>query len=125
MWSFMKKKSEKYWVGLAMDQTPRASFGWIVGCHIGRRDSKDAKALQERGDYYTDFWGPYMDVLPKDRHYPVGKETGLTNHIERFNCSLRQRASRLVRKTLSFSKNIQNHEGAIWNFIHHYNSSLA
>ena len=87
-----------------MDRTPGASFGWIVGCHIGRRDSEDAKAFsqglpsawQERGDYYMDFWGPYRDGLPKDRHYPVGKETGLTNHIERFNCTLRQRVSRLV-----------------------------
>ncbi|MCI5167176.1 MAG: IS1 family transposase, partial [Candidatus Electrothrix sp. GM3_4] len=33
--------------------------------------------------------------------------------------------SRLVRDTLSFSKKIENHIGAIWNFIHHYNASLA
>ncbi|MDG3493711.1 MULTISPECIES: IS1 family transposase, partial [Pseudanabaena] len=44
--------------------------------------------------------------------------------IERFNCTLRQRVSRLVRKTLSFSKKLENHIGAIWNFIHHYNTSL-
>ncbi|MCI5167624.1 MAG: IS1 family transposase, partial [Candidatus Electrothrix sp. GM3_4] len=36
-----------------------------------------------------------------------------------------QRISRLVRDTLSFSKKIENHIGAIWNFIHHYNASLA
>jgi hypothetical protein len=53
-----------------------------------------------------------------------GKETGLTNYIERFNNTLRQRVSRLVRKTLSFSKSIENHVGAIWNFIHHYNAQL-
>jgi insertion element IS1 protein InsB len=29
--------------------------------------------------------------------------------------------SRLVRKTLSFSKKLENHVGAIWNFIHEYN----
>jgi len=29
-----------------------------------------------------------------------------------------------VRKSLSFSKKIENHIGAIWLFIHHYNSSL-
>jgi insertion element IS1 protein InsB len=27
----------------------------------------------------------------------------------------------LVRKTLSFSKKLENHVGAIWNFIHEYN----
>ena len=32
------------------------------------------------------------------------KETGQTAHIERLNNTLRQRMSRLVRKTLSFSK---------------------
>ncbi|MGD1953356.1 MAG: IS1 family transposase [Leptolyngbyaceae cyanobacterium] len=34
----------------------------------------------------------------------VGKERKQTNHIERFNYTLRQRMSRLVRKILSFSK---------------------
>ncbi|MEG4590179.1 IS1 family transposase, partial [Microcoleus sp. MOSTC5] len=55
----------------------------------------------------------------------VGKETGLTNYIERFNNTARQRISRLVRKTLSFSKKISNHLGAIWYFIHEYNASLS
>jgi IS1 family transposase len=36
----------------------------------------------------------------------------------------KQRVSRLVRKTLSFSKSVENHIGAIWYFVHHYNSSL-
>jgi hypothetical protein len=29
-----------------------------------------------------------------------------------------------IRKTLSFSKSLENHIGAIWYFIHHYNASL-
>ncbi|MGK7915046.1 MAG: IS1 family transposase, partial [Prochloraceae cyanobacterium] len=41
------------------------------------------------------------------------KGTGLTSYIERFNNTLRQRVSRLVRDTLSFSKKLQNHLGAI------------
>ncbi|PSP26464.1 MAG: IS1 family transposase, partial [Cyanobacteria bacterium SW_8_48_13] len=41
------------------------------------------------------------------------------SQIERFNNTLRQRCSRLVRKGLSFSKNFFNHEGAILYFIHH------
>jgi hypothetical protein len=66
----------------------------------------------------------YGTVLPSQRHRAVGKESGLTNLVERFNCTLRQRISRLVRKTLSFSKKLDNHVGAIWYFIHHYNASL-
>ncbi|PPT10906.1 hypothetical protein CKA32_007036 [Geitlerinema sp. FC II] len=29
-----------------------------------------------------------------------------------------------MRKALSFSKNLENHVGAIWYFIHHYNASF-
>jgi len=54
----------------------------------------------------------------------VGKETGKTSYIERFNNTLRQRVSPGVRKTLSFSRKLENHMGAIWNFIHDYNASL-
>jgi len=63
-------------------------------------------------------------ALPSKRHQAVGKESGLTSYIERFNNILRQRVSRLVRKTLSFSKNLDNHIGEIWNFIHHYNETI-
>jgi insertion element IS1 protein InsB len=55
------------------------------------------------------------------RHCAVGKESGLTSYIERLNNTLRQRIARLVRKTLSFSKKLENHIGAIWMFIHAYN----
>jgi IS1 family transposase len=74
---------------------------------------------------YTDFWEAYETVIPDKRHKAVGKSSGQTNHIERLNNTLRQRISRLVRKTLSFSKKLENHIGAIWNFIHHYNQTLA
>ncbi len=67
------------------------------------------------------FGQPIGAVFPSKRHRAVGKETGKTSYIERFNNTLRQRVSRLVRKTLSFSKSLENHIGAIWYFIHHYN----
>jgi IS1 family transposase len=67
----------------------------------------------------------YSQVIPSKRHKPVGKETGQTNHIERLNNTFRQRISRFVRKSLSFSKNLENHIGAIWYFIHDYNSRIA
>ena len=72
----------------------------------------------------SDFWEADDTVLPNKRHRAVGKDNDQTNRIERFNCTLRQRISRLVRKTLSFSKKLDNHIGAIWYFIHYYNTSL-
>lgn len=74
---------------------------------------------------YSDYWSAYALVIPSEQHEAVGKASGQTNHIERFNGTLRQRCSRLVRKTLSFSKKEANHVGAIWYFVHHYNRELA
>jgi insertion element IS1 protein InsB len=67
-----------------------------------------------------------MDALNslEKRYRAVGKESGKTNHVERFNNTLRQRVSRLVRKTLAFSKKLENHIGAIWYFVHDYNAKI-
>jgi insertion element IS1 protein InsB len=105
----------------------------IVGVVLGSRDREGAQGLWDSlpGEYrqcavcYTDFWSAYEEVLPSKRHRPVRKDSGKTSHIERLNNTLRQRIARLVRKTLSFSKKIENHLGAIWYFIHHYNASVA
>ncbi|ELS31884.1 IS1 transposase [Pseudanabaena biceps PCC 7429] len=128
LWSFVDDKGNKQWVWLAIDAETRE----IVGCYIGDRSGDSAQKLWESlpavyrqcAVIYTDFYSSYPVVLPSKRHRAVGKETGKTNYIERFNGTLRQRVSRLVRKTLSFSKKLENHIGAIWNFIHHYNTSL-
>ncbi|MBD2305702.1 hypothetical protein H6G17_09270 [Chroococcidiopsis sp. FACHB-1243] len=73
---------------------------------------------------YTDRWSAYPTVLPSQRHCPVDKDSGFTSYIERFNCTLRQRVSRLVRESLSFSKQLDNHIAAIWSFVHDYNAKL-
>lgn len=128
MWSFVQNKSNKQWIWLAIDVETRE----IAGVFIGSRNQEGAQGLwdslppfyQQYAICYTDFWGAYGCIFPFKRHHAVGKETGKTNYIERFNCTMRQRVSRLVRKTLSFSKKMENHVGAIWNFIHHYNALL-
>ncbi len=128
VWSFLQKKEDKQWVWLAIDRGTRE----IVGVHVGDRSAEGAQALwdslpviyQQSAICYTDFWAAYDNIFPEDRHHAVGKESGQTNHIERFNRTLRQRVSRLVRKTLSFSKNLDNHIGAIWYFIHNYNANI-
>lgn len=128
LWSYVGNKGNKQWIWLAIDK----DTGEIVGVAIGDRSRKTAEQLWNSlpGVYrqcavsYTDFWEAYSMIFPDCRHRAVGKETGKTNHIERFNCTLRQRVSRLVRKTLSFSKKLSNHIGAIWYFIHHYNATI-
>jgi IS1 family transposase len=128
MWSFVGNKDNKQWIWLALD----ADSGEIVGVYVGSRDREGARGLwaslppvyRQCAVCYTDFWEAYEEVIPSKRHRPVGKETGKTNRIKRFNCTVRQRVSRLVRKALSFSKKLANHIGAIWYFVHDYNLSL-
>ena len=128
MWSFVGNKDCKQWIWLAIDRDTRE----CVGCFVGSRDRAGAQGLwcslpgvyRQCAVAYTDFWASYDEVFPDTRHRSAGKETGKTCYIERLNCTLRQRISRLVRKTLSFSKKLENHIGAIWYFIHHYNEAI-
>jgi len=70
--------------------------------------------------YYSDDWDAYKGVFPQQRHIS-SKQKKDTNHLERLNNTIRQRVSRLVRKTLSFSKILENHISALKYFFCHYN----
>ena len=128
LWSFAENSENKQWVWLALDRYTKE----VAGVYIGDRSGESAQKLwnslplqyRQNATCYTDFWQAYNSTIPSEQHHSIGKETGLTNHIERFNNTLRQRVSRLVRKTLSFSKKLENHIGAIWYFIHHYNEQI-
>jgi insertion element IS1 protein InsB len=108
-----------------MDATTRQ----VLAFHIGDRSGQSAAALWEkipavyREDalFYTDHYAVYAGVIPAAQHRPISKLARKTNHVERFNCTWRQRVSRLVRATLSFSKKLSNHIGAIRYFICDYN----
>jgi insertion element IS1 protein InsB len=64
-------------------------------------------------------------VIPAVQHKAITKKARQSNHLERFNNTLRQHVSRLVRDTLSFSKKLANHIGAIKYFICHENLTRA
>src|SRR5215203_6972449 len=72
---------------------------------------------------HSDFWKAYGEVILEERHEAVGKKSGETAHIERWNNTLRQRLSRFVRMTLSFSKSDRMHELCLRLFLHRYNLS--
>ncbi|MBF0188257.1 MAG: IS1 family transposase [Magnetococcales bacterium] len=113
----MQNKECKQWVWLAMDQEARR----IVRVHVGSRDEEGALAFwsslpqvyRDTAYCYTDGLPSYGAVIPLEQHIVVGKESGKTSLIERFNNTVRQRLARIVRKTLSFSKNIENHIGMV------------
>ena len=125
MWSFVQKKANKQWMWSAMDATTRQ----IIAFHVGDRRGESGKALwariplvyREQAMFHTDQYAVYKGVIPAEQHRAITKKARKTNHIERCNNTLRQRVSRLVRETLSFSKKLANHLGAIKYFICHYN----
>jgi len=130
MWSFVGSKKNKQWIWIAMDVKSKQ----IIAFHVGDRSRESARKLwrsipeiyREKATFYTDDWDAYKGVIPEKQHQIVSKQSHRkNNHIERFNCTLRQRVSRLVRKALSFSKKLKNHIGAIKYFICHYNFQKA
>lgn len=103
----------------------------MVAYYVGARDETACRELWNRvptrhkeSVTYSDFWDAYAKVIDTGRHHQVGKETGQTNHVERWNCTLRQRLGRFVRKSLSFSKSDEMHEGCLRLFIDSYNLSV-
>ena len=92
-WSFVGKKGNKQWIWLALDAKTRE----IVGIYIGDRSRESALKLwnslppvyRKCAVCYTDFWDAYQEVIPAKRHKAVGKDSGKTNHVERFNNTMR------------------------------------
>jgi insertion element IS1 protein InsB len=125
MWSFVQKKANKPWIWMAMDATTRQ----VIAFHVGDRSRESGKELwgnmplayRKQALFHTDQYAVYNGVIPAGQHQAITKKARKTNHIERFNTTLRQRISRLVRETFSFSKTLANHIGALKYFICYYN----
>jgi IS1 family transposase len=128
VWSFVLKKSQQVWIWLALCRRTRQIVAWMPGPrdHITLRQLWDRiPASYKAATCFTDFWESYAQVIPQEQHRSCAKQEGETNHIERFNLTLRQSVARLVRKTLSFSKQHLWHYRAIRNFLVYYNNRKA
>ena len=130
-WSFVKHKGNKQRVWLAMN----AKIREIVGVRIGDRSETEANALAMCNVLHQHL-GSLCGSLTRSETSSCGQRKWIDQsdwaiqlhlmpkRIERFNCTWCQSVFRLVRKTLSFSRELDNHVGAIWYFIHHSNASL-
>jgi insertion element IS1 protein InsB len=124
LWSFVLKKTNQAWIWIALCRKTRQVVAYAVGdrreqaCH---RLWEAIPAAYRIGQCYTNFWVAYRAVIPEEQHTAVGKESGETAHIERWNNTLRQRLARFVRKTLSFSKSMVMHTICLNLFLHRYN----
>jgi insertion element IS1 protein InsB len=129
MSSIVHKKAHQQWIWIAMDAETRQ----VLAFHVGDRSPKRGKRLwakilqayRQHATFDTDQDVVYAGAIPAAQHRAISKLARPTNHIERCNNTLRQRVSRLVRETLSFSKKLINHIGAIRMFICHDNLMKA
>jgi insertion element IS1 protein InsB len=127
LWSFVFRKTSQAWVWIALCRETRQVVGFIMGDRTESTCRKLWEAipqLYQQGHSYSDFWEAYTNVIPQEQHTAVGKDSGETSHVERWNNTLRQRLARFVRKTLSFSKSWFMHELSLRLFIHRYNCEL-
>jgi len=121
LWSFVQKKKCKRWIWVAYDPVHRL----VIAHHIGGRGKRAAKKfwnkipiVLRKCNFETDDWEAYQSIIPAQQH-KVGKD--LTFYIEGFNATIRARVSRLVRKSLSFSKVDKWHNLAIAWFFWQFN----
>jgi insertion element IS1 protein InsB len=128
LWSFVLKKANDSWIWIALCRQTRQVVAYAVGDRSKKTGQRLWEAIPEgyrEGHCFTDFWAAYPAVIPEEQHAAVGKETGETAHVERWNNTLRQRLARFVRMTLSFSKSIVMHEAYLLLFLHRYNQDRA
>ncbi len=118
-WSYVGNKKNQRWLWYAID----AVTGCVLSFVFGRRKDticeqlmSNLKAFNIR-TYYTDDWGSYSSIIPKDKHV-IGKRN--TQKIENKNLLLRTRIKRLTRKTICFSKLETLHDTVIGLFINRY-----
>lgn len=127
MWTFIGKKKNKFWLWIALDRKSRM----IVAFHVGKRDEaacrafwqKIPEAIREKAIFYTDLWKAYQNVIPHKQHRPQ-EDRGQTNHVERFNGTIRHLCSRLVRQNYAFSKKLENLVAHLNIIIEDYNKKI-
>ena len=125
LWSFVLKKANNSWVWIALCRRTRQIVAYVGGDRSEQSRRKlwqRIPAAYKRCHTFSHFWEAYQKVFRIGRHHSVGRESGLTAHVERRNNTLRQRLARFVRKTLSFSKSDTFHELVLRLFIHSYNA---
>ncbi len=128
LWSFVYKKDAKRWLWLALCRRTRQIVAFVIGDRRAQTWRHLWNKIPER--YHTchsfsDFWAAYQKVCSAATHQSVGKESGQTAHVERWNNTFRQRLARFVRKTLAFSKSDVNHHSVTKWFIAEYNLAIA
>ncbi len=127
LWSFVYPKAQKRWVWIALCRRTRQVVSFFIGDRSAQTCRKSWELIPKkyrRCRTFSDFWEAYSTVIQTGKHQSVGKESGETCHVKRWNNTLRQRICRFVRKTLSFSKSDEMHQLYLHLFVYNYSLSL-
>ena len=128
MWSFVGSKKCRVWIWFAIHYDTKE----VLAVHFGDRSEESAKKFwsllpedyKQSGIAFTDGLDAYAAAFPQERLFQCEKSTGCTSYIERFNLTVRMQNSRLVRKSIGFSRKLTNHIGALFLWIHAYNDRI-
>ena len=125
---FCQKKKNKQWVWAALSRNTRQIVAYVIGDRSEitfRRLLRKIPIEYLKSQSYSDYWKSYTILKAKGNHQQVGKDSGQTNHIERYWATLRARITRYVRKSLSFSRKLRYHHLVTKLFIIDYNQNCS
>lgn len=110
IWAFVGNKDNPQWVWLSWSYQTTQTLSFSVG----PRDTVTGRAMWDgipegyrKKQVYTDGLNIYDSLIPYSQHWVAEKGTGATNVAEGCNNYLRHRVSYLVRKSMSFARNIE------------------
>jgi insertion element IS1 protein InsB len=88
LWSFVHDKKNQCWIWIALCAVTKQ----VVAFAAGDRGTRTCRALlreipwrYKQAKCYGDFWEAYQAIILSDQHEAVGKDSGKTNHVERWN----------------------------------------
>jgi insertion element IS1 protein InsB len=128
-WSYVGSRQQQVWTWTAVE---RGSCR-VVGFAVGERSEETCRALwqslpadyRKRALFYTDELNIYRSVLPAKRHRPAPAGSGNLGWCDSLHAILRQHCANLVRKTHSFSRDIQLHATRVRMVVDHHNAACA
>jgi insertion element IS1 protein InsB len=128
-WSYVGSRQQQMWTWTAVE---RGSCR-VVGFAVGERSEETCRALwqslptdyRKRAVFYTDELTIYRSVLPPKRHRPAPAGSGNLTWCDSLHVILRQGCANLVRKTRSFSRDLQLHTTRVRMVVDHHNAACS
>jgi insertion element IS1 protein InsB len=87
LWSFVLNKDNQRWVWVASCRRTRPIVAYYIGDHSQAsclRLWRRIPRAYTRCYSFSDCWAAYQAIFDRSRHQSVGKDSGETNHLERW-----------------------------------------